>query len=74
MENISLEELKNYVERVESLTIQRKEQLEMINEVLGEASEKGFDKKAIRKIVALRIKGEPEEDEIFNLYKKLLMG
>lgn len=64
-------QLKSVIERIERLDQEKAEVAEQIKEVLGEAAGNGFDKKIIRKVVALRKKDRArrqEEEAIMDLY------
>ncbi len=56
-------QLKSVIERVERLEEEKKEVMEQIKEVYGEAKANGFDVKILRKIVALRRKSPDERSE-----------
>ena len=56
-------QLKSVIERVERLEEEKKEVMEQIKEVYGEAKSNGFDVKILRKIVALRKKSADERSE-----------
>ncbi|WP_425964019.1 DUF2312 domain-containing protein [Rhizobium nepotum] len=53
-ENVAAKELESFVQRVERLEEEKRAILDDIKDVLGEANGRGYDKKAIRKIVAIR--------------------
>jgi uncharacterized protein (UPF0335 family) len=64
-------ELRNYVERVERLTEEKKALTEDIGDVLDEAKSKGFDKKMIRAVIKLRAQDQQkrrEEAEMLEVY------
>lgn len=68
-------QLKSIIDRVERLDAEKAEIAEQIREVLAEAAGNGFDKKIIRKVVALRKKDRArrqEEEAILDLYLSAL--
>ncbi len=67
--------LRAYIDRIERLEESKKEIMEDIKEVYGEAKSDGFDVKAIRKIIAIRKKDSAdwaEEEAILDTYKSIL--
>jgi len=72
---VAAEELKQFIERIERLEEEKKALSEDIKEVYAELKGRGFDSKAIRKIVQIRRqdKSEREEQEaILELYMQAL--
>ncbi|MFA7408378.1 MAG: DUF2312 domain-containing protein [Anaerolineaceae bacterium] len=69
------DELRQFIERFETLAAERHEILLQQREVMAEAKGRGFDQRILRKIVALR-KRKPdelaEEEAILDLYKAAL--
>lgn len=68
-------QLKSIVERIERLNTEKDEISEQIKEVYQEAGGNGFDKAAIRKIIARRKRDRAkvqEEDAILDLYLSAL--
>ncbi len=68
-------ELRSFIERLEHLEAEKRDIAEQIKEVMAEAKGRGFDTKAIRKIVALRKKkpdDRAEEEAILELYLNAL--
>jgi uncharacterized protein (UPF0335 family) len=73
--NIAAEELRLLIERVERLNEEKQGISEDITDVLKEASGRGYDPKAIRKIVAIRKKRQEavqEEQAILETYLSAL--
>lgn len=74
---IAAEALRQFVERIERLQEEKKALQQDIAEVYAEAKSTGFDKKALRKLVAERAR-EPqqlaEENEILDLYRAAVGG
>jgi uncharacterized protein (UPF0335 family) len=73
--DVTAEELRQIVERIESLEGEKKDIAEQIKEVYAEAKGRGYDTKVLRKIVTLR-RREPddiaEEEAVLDLYKEAL--
>ena len=72
---IATSELKSFVERIERLDAEKKDIADHQKEVMAEAKSRGYDTKALRKVVALR-KRDPqdisEEEAVLELYKEAL--
>lgn len=68
---ISAQRLKAFIERIERLNDERTALAADIKEIYSEAHSNGFDKKIMRKVVALR-KMDPaerqEQDELIGVY------
>ena len=72
---VAKDELRSFIERIERLDAERKDLLEQRKEVMNEASGRGYDIKAIRKIVTLRKKDQTElaeEEAVLVLYREAL--
>lgn len=72
VQGVTPERLRSFVERVETLTAERREVQGQIKDVLAEAKSEGFDPKTIRKLVALRAKRpheRQEEEALLETYK-----
>ncbi|WP_069301323.1 DUF2312 domain-containing protein [Neptunicoccus sediminis] len=68
-------ELRAFVERFERLEAEKKDLAEQQKEVMAEAKSRGYDTKALRKIVALRKKDPAEiseEEAVLEIYKEAL--
>lgn len=68
---IAGDHLRSFVERIERLEMEKAALAADIRDVYAEASGAGFDKKVLRKLVALRKKDEhtrTEEEEVLHLY------
>lgn len=52
--SVTADELRQFIERVEHLEAEKKDIAEQIKEVYAEAKSRGYDNKAIRKIIAIR--------------------
>ncbi len=60
---VAADELRLLIERAERLEEEKKSISDDIKEVMGEAKSRGFDAKAIRKIIAIRKKKKEEFQE-----------
>ncbi|MDJ1158295.1 DUF2312 domain-containing protein [Chelatococcus sp. SYSU_G07232] len=72
---VAAEELKQFIERIERLEEEKAAIAGDIKEVYAEAKGRGFDTKAIRKLVSLRKKPpeeRQEEEAILELYMQAL--
>lgn len=73
--NVTQDELRSFIERVESLEAEKKETLDQIKAVFAEAKGRGYDTRAMRAIIAMRKKKSDdlaEEEAIIELYKQAL--
>jgi uncharacterized protein (UPF0335 family) len=72
---VTADELRQFVERYEQLEAEKKDIADQQKEVMAEAKGRGYDTKALRKIVALR-KRKPddlaEEEAVIEVYKAAL--
>lgn len=72
---IAAEALRQFIERIERLEEEKKALQGDIKDVYSQAGSQGFDKKIIRKIVALRRQSpdeRQEEEQLIELYKAVL--
>ena len=73
--SIAARELRQFVDRYERLEEEKKDISDQAKEVLAEAKGRGYDVKALKKLIALR-KRDPqevsEEESILDLYKTAL--
>jgi uncharacterized protein (UPF0335 family) len=73
--DVIADELRQFVERYEHLDAEKKDIADQQKEVMAEAKGRGYDVKALRKIIALR-KRKPddiaEEEAVLDLYKAAL--
>lgn len=69
--NITADELRQFVERVEQLEAEKNDIAEQIKEVFAESKARGYDVKALRKVIARR-KRKPddiaEEEAVLEVY------
>jgi uncharacterized protein (UPF0335 family) len=72
---VTADELRQFVERLEQLEAEKRDLAEQIKEAMAEAKGRGYDTKALRKILALR-KRKPddvaEEEAVLEAYKAAL--
>jgi uncharacterized protein (UPF0335 family) len=72
---VAANELRQFVERIERLEAEKKDLADQIKEVMAEAKGRGYDTKAMRKIVALRKRDKDdvaEEEAVLEMYKAAL--
>lgn len=75
IQNVTQDQLRSFVERLERLEEEKKLLSENIKDVYGEAKATGFDVGALRKILSLRKKDEQkrmEEEHILEVYLRAL--
>ena len=73
--NVTAEELRQFIERIEQLETEKKEIAEQAKEVLAEAKGRGYDTKVLKKLVALRRRKPDEiaeEEAVLEVYKSAL--
>lgn len=72
---VTADELRQFIERFEQLESEKKDAADQQKEVMGEAKGRGYDTKAMRKIIAMR-KRKPdelaEEEAVLELYMSAL--
>lgn len=69
--NITADELRQGIERIEQLEAEKKDVADQIKEVYAEYKARGFDTKALRKIISIRKKDADalrEENAIVQVY------
>ena len=73
--NVTADELRQFIERFETLEAEKKDVTEQQKELMAEAKGRGYDTKVMKKVVALR-KRKPDdiakEETILELYKSAL--
>ena len=72
---VTANELRQFIERFERLEMEKKDIADQQKEVMAEAKGRGYDTKALRKIIALRKKKPDEiaeEEAVLDLYKAAL--
>lgn len=68
-------ELRQFVERIERLELEKKDIADQIREVYAESKARGYDQKALRAIVSLRKKDKDEiaeQEAVLEMYKEAL--
>lgn len=61
-DNVSAEQLKQYLDRIENLETDKKGVSDDIKDVYAEAKGTGFDTKAMRKVIKLRKQSKADRD------------
>lgn len=72
---VAADELRSFVERFERLEAEKKDIADQQKEVMAEAKGRGYDTKAMRKLIALRKKDPAEiseEEAVLDLYRSAL--
>ena len=72
---VTADELRQFIERIEHLEQEKKDIAEQIKEVYSESKGRGYDTKALRTIIGLRKKDRDqlaEEEAVLELYKEAL--
>jgi uncharacterized protein (UPF0335 family) len=74
-QNVTVDELRQFIERYEQIEAEKKDVTEQQKELMAEAKGCGYDTKVMRKVVALR-KRKPdeiaEEEAVLEMYKVAL--
>jgi len=73
--NVTAEELRQFIERIEQMDSEKADILEARKDTLAEAKGRGYDTKVMLKVVALR-KRKPddiaEEEAVLDMYRSAL--
>lgn len=72
---VAADELRQFIERIEHLAVEKSEIQDQIKEVFAEAKGRGYDTKAMRKIIAERKRDKDdlaEEEAVLDLYREAL--
>lgn len=72
---VTADELRQFVERIERLEMEKKDVADQIKEVYAESKSRGYDNKALRLILNLRKRDADdiaEEEAVLELYKEAL--
>lgn len=72
---VTADELRQFVERIERLEMEKKDLADQIKEVFAESKARGYDNKALRAILRLRKRDADdvaEEEAVLELYKEAL--
>ena len=73
--SVTADELRQFIERYEQLEAEKKDIAEQQKEVMAEAKGRGYDTRAMRKIVAMRKKNKDdlaEEEAVLEVYMAAL--
>jgi uncharacterized protein (UPF0335 family) len=73
--NVTADELRQFVERVERLDAEKKDIADSIREVFAEAKGRGYDTKVMRKVIAMRKRNRDdiaEEEAVLEMYLSAL--
>ncbi|MCL4188915.1 MAG: DUF2312 domain-containing protein [Rhodobacteraceae bacterium] len=72
---ITADELRQIIERYETLEAEKREIAEQMKEVMAEAKGRGYDTRVLRKVIALRRRKPDEiaeEEAVLEVYKQAL--
>lgn len=72
---VTASEIRAFVERIERLDAEKKDLAEAQKEVMAEAKGRGYDTKALRKLIAMRKRDAQdlaEEEAVLEMYKEAL--
>lgn len=72
---VTASELRQFIERIERLDMEKKDLAEQQKEVMAEAKARGYDTRVMRKLVALRKRDKDdiaEEEAVLEMYKEAL--
>ncbi len=72
---VTAEELRQFIERAETLAAEKRDIAEQEKELFAEAKGRGYDTKVMRKVIALRRRKPDdvaEEEAVLELYKAAL--
>lgn len=73
--NVAADELRQFIERFERLEAEKQEIADQQKEVMAEAKGRGYDTKAMRKVIAMRKRDKDdlaEEEAVLEMYKAAL--
>ena len=73
--SVAADELRQFVEQIERLEMEKKDIADQIREVYSEAKGRGYDTKAMRTIISLRKRDKDdiaEQEAIIEMYKSAL--
>ena len=76
-DSVTAEELRQFVERIETLEAENQEAAEAQKEVYAEAKGRGYDSAVLRKVVARRKRNRDElaeEEAVLDLYEAAIEG
>ena len=70
---VTADELRQFIERIERLDMEKKDLADQQKEVMAEAKARGYDTKVMRKVIALRKRDKDdiaEEEAVLEMYKE----
>ena len=73
--SVTADELRQFVERIEQMTVEKQALQGDISDAFAEAKGRGYDTKVMKKVIALRkrkVDDIAEEDAILDIYKAAL--
>ena len=73
--SVTAEELRQFVERIEQLNVEKANIADQTKEVFAEAKGRGYDTKALRRLIAIRKRRADElaeEEAILDMYRQAL--
>ena len=74
-DRVTADELRQFIERIERLDMEKKDLADQQKEVMAEAKARGYDTKVLRKVIALRKRDKDdiaEEEAVLEMYKEAL--
>jgi len=72
---VTADELRQFIERIERLDMEKKDLADQQKEVMAEAKARGYDTRVMRKVIALRKRDKDdiaEEEAVLEMYKEAL--
>jgi len=72
---VTADELRQFIERIERLDMEKKDLADQQKEVMAEAKARGYDTRVMRKVIALRRRDKDdvaEEEAVLEMYKEAL--
>jgi uncharacterized protein (UPF0335 family) len=73
--NVTANELRQFVERIERLEAEKKDIADQVKEVYAESKARGYDQKAMRALISLRKRDSDEvaeQEAVLQMYKDAL--
>ena len=72
---VTADELRQFIERIERLDMEKKDIADQQKEVMAEAKARGYDTRVMRKVISLRKRDKDdvaEEEAVLEMYKEAL--
>jgi len=72
---VTADELRQFIERIERLDMEKKDLADQQKEVMAEAKARGYDTRVMRKVISLRKRDKDEvaeEEAVLEMYKEAL--